>query len=325
MSELDQLQVQMGRETTFGTGVAATAKLMGVLDAKIREIPVVEVVEERRGTLVPGYNAVLKSVSGEGSIEMYASYEESHLIEMLTGPDTPSGAGPYTYDYVAPALVGTADVLPMRSIEYGDKIAGGPNYRGLSMFAGKTTWTIEHGEIAKIEQDWLGQHVEIFATLTTLADRAVEFVRAADFTIAHDTWAGTLGATVLAATLRSAELEVDPQRGLKPYVGSLMPLGGRGRRWTGKLTLGLEFNATSKAIVESIIGNTVQQRQIRLKAVSGTKQYQIDFTGTYTAAPEFWDDEDGLVVAEFEMTPTYHDTVANWLKFQIINNVATIP
>src|SRR3990172_9444731 len=99
MSEKDLLQLQVGRETVFGTSVAATAKLMGVVDATFREMPVVERIEDIRGSLAPSYAAVLKYVSAEGHAEMKMSYEDIHLFEMLFGDVAPSGAGPYVHAY----------------------------------------------------------------------------------------------------------------------------------------------------------------------------------------------------------------------------------
>ncbi|MBU0495679.1 MAG: hypothetical protein KKB13_27845, partial [Chloroflexi bacterium] len=68
-----------------------------------------------------------------------------------------------------------------------------------------------------------------------------------------------------------------------------------------------------------------RQRQIRIKATSGSKIGQIDFCGTLLESGELFTDREGNITAELLFTGTYHGTVANWLKIAITNGVETLP
>ena len=324
MSELDLSQVQFGEETAWGTPVAGTAKLMGVLEASVQPMTEVHIPEkELRGSLAPGYQAALKAISGKGRLALEMTYEDPlFIVEGAFGEDAPSGAGPYTRDYVAPVVVGTSPTPRFHTFIYGDPDGV---YKLDGAFPAGFDIEASSNEISKITADYLGKRVESGA-LAALSDRTVVPLMGDHWALFIDAWAGTIGTTAVATTALSFKLGVKLNYALKKYLGSLTPGGVRKPRWSGELSLRYEFNAVSKAYIDDIVAATaVHQKQIRLKATQGTNVFQIDYAGVAVGDPKIFDDEEGSAAVEVKYVPLYNPTLANWLKLQSVNGLAALP
>src|SRR5262245_44930271 len=91
---LDLMQVQVGTESTWGTAVTPTAKVMGVqtfmLDPGVKS----EVFHDRRGSVAPGYLANVLEVRPAAPLEILSTYEDGcYLLDNLFGQASPSGTG----------------------------------------------------------------------------------------------------------------------------------------------------------------------------------------------------------------------------------------
>jgi len=312
--------VQLGKETTWGTAVAATAKLMGVKDASLSPVAEKAAIPDL-GSLAPSMREVQTAVSAKGHIELEASYQDIlYLLHGVFGAVTPTGtAAPYTWTYSAPLT--SAPTPQIYTMEYGE---ANSSYKGIGMFATNLAVKIEAKKTWSAACDLLGKSVNT-VTLASLSDRTVEVIRAADTHLYMDTWSGTMGSTEITATLISAALDVDTKRHLKDFVsGAVTPSTYGEDRWDGKLVLVLEFNSSAKAIVDALLAPALIQRQIRLKATSGTSYAQVDFCGTLDKGLELFGDRDGNMTVELTFTGTYNSTFANWLKIIVANDVATL-
>lgn len=317
----DFLELQAGKETTWGTPVNPTAKLMGITDVVIKPIIESELVEEMRGTLAPGYSANVLRVAGEASVDGVVTYEDvPYYLDGLCGTATPTGANPYTYAYTAP--LGTAPTVRQFTLAYGD---GSSDYSLTSGIVKSFSVSGEKNGTVEFSAEFIGEQVEA-DTLATLSDRSVGVVMGNDITLYIDAAAGTIGTTQITATGFAFELEVETNRELVHYLGSVLPATYREGKWEGTLKLTLEFNATSKAYLDAMLGgSSVFQKLVRIKATSGTKVVQFDFAGFAESAPELWTDEDGVITLEVELKGKVDSgTFANWFKASVTNAVASL-
>jgi len=320
MPATDLKVVQLGQETTWGTAVAATARLMGLAEASIH--PVAENVKTPYlGNLSPSMLDTQVKMSAEGAISAVGTYEDIlYFLCGLFGLVSPSGtASPYTWSFSAP-LTSKASPL-VYSVEYG---ASGASYVLSGAIMKDLEISVEAGGLWQVKANVLGEDIAT-VSLASLNDRTVEAIRAADTKVYMDGWGDTMGTTEVSGTLIAATLSVDAKRHLKNFItGLLTPYDYGESRWDGSLTLTLEYNATAKAVVDALLAPALIQRQIRLKAESGTKVAQIDFCGSLEDAGELFSDRDGNMTIETSWTGTYHSTVANWLEIEVQNAVSTL-
>jgi len=311
--------LQTGKEVAWGTAVAATAKLMGYTDFTMRPVTDVHQPEER-GRLGPSPLAALVGQAAEGNMTLEATYEDLPFIfDSIFAVATPTGADPYTYAYTAPYTA--VPTIRENTFEFGQsggeyKLAGGV-LTGLTI-TGETkgVWTVAAPVI--------GKQVST-VTLASLNDRTVELIRFADTVLYIDAWGGTIGTTAITSAFIRFELAVETGRHLKFFDTSVLPgLYGHGK-FTGTLKLLLEWNAAVKAYLDSLITPALVQKQIRIKATSGTHMATIDFAGVLAEAPEMFQDREGNEVVELSLNGQYNPTLGNWCKTEVVNGVATLP
>lgn len=314
-------EVQAGKEVTWGTSVTPTVKLMGISDATIKPIVESELIDEKRGTLAPGYTSVINKVSGEASVEGVVLYEDiPYWLDSLFGLATPSGANPYVYAYSSP--VGSAPTTRKMTLASGD----GTNEYSLAGAVVKAL-SISGESNSKLEfsAELIGKQVSSDA-LASLDDRSVTVAMGNHVALYIDAFGGTIGSTQVNATAFSFELEIETNRELVFHMGSATPTTYREGKWEGTLKLSLELNATSKAYLDSIIGATaVFKKLVRIKATSGTNILQFDFAGFAENAPELWTDEDGVTTVELELKGLVDsDGLEDWLEASVTNSVSAL-
>lgn len=318
--------VQLATENTWGTAEDATAKLMAVTNASLSVAD--EVYQPAAiGTLAPATTSVHMRQHGEGTLEQDASYQDiCYWMEGLFGTVTPSTAPGTTYvrDYEASLLAVTTPVE--YTLEYGCTDAeynlAGALVTGLNISG-------EAGDVWKMSIEIMGQALSTKALTTGLSTRDVDLIRMADTTFYMDAWDGTIGSTEVAATLISFDLSADPQRHLKDFAGSVTPQSYGDSVWESQLTTVLEFNASAKALVDALVTPALVQRQLRLSAAQGTgataRQAVIDFAGTLIEGAELFSDRDGNMTVSLTWNGTYNDSLGNFLKASVRNELAALP
>jgi hypothetical protein len=313
-------QLQLGKESTWGTGVAGTVKLMGVKEFSIEQDNDSEVFEELRGSLAPGYIGVVNKIGHKAKLTQFATYDDApYILDSLFGVATPGGAGPYTRDYLAP--LGTSPTLRFNSMLWGD--AAG-SYRLAGGVCTKATFKAESGKPMEIDSEWIGKTVAAQA-LAGLNDRTVFPITGPQAVLAIDTWAGTMGATPYTAGW-NVEMEIDNGLALKHYLGALAAGGFSQPRLKGKVALTLEYDATSKAWLElHMVAVPLVQLQVRLKfSDTAGRDFMLSFAGMAVKAPKVFDFESEVGVIKMELEGLYHGTFANWFKANTINGVPTL-
>jgi hypothetical protein len=318
--------VQMATENTWGTAEDATVRLMGVTETSLSVAD--EVYQPTFiGTLAPAIVTAQMSQHGEASVEQVASYQDvCYWLDGLMGASTPSTAPGTTYvrDYEA-ALLEITDPVEY-TMEYGTT---GAEYNLAGALVTSLGIAGEAGGMWECTVEIMGKTVSATAMTTGLLTREVDLIKMADTKLYMDAWTGTMGTTEVEATLISFDLSADPQRHLKYFAGDTNPGGYGDSNWESQLVTVLEFNANAKALVDELVTPSLVQRQIRLKAATGTgataREAVIDFAGTLVDGAELFDDRDGNMTVSLTWNGTESTQLGNFLKASVRNELATLP
>lgn len=326
-SELDLFEIQVGKETTWGTAVAPTKKLMGVESCEISTLHESEHIPEMRGDLTPAYNAVVNRFTGEASIEGTIVYEDIlYFIESMFYEDTPSGTGPYVYQYAG------AGAKPSPRIMTLVKGSGEGVYCLAGAICNTLEMTFEPNARATYSAGFIGENIEADA-LVTLGDTAVNVCHGNQVSLYIDDFGAAAGTTIYNGVKTSASISLDMARSVKAGLGSLTPVGWKQAKADpggNQLTLSLEFDNTtdySKDLYDELIATTLApfRKVVRLKAaIAATHLLQIDFAGFSPEAPTLFGDADGIATLEFTLNALYESTLANWIEIEVQNSLASL-
>lgn len=326
MSVKSILDVQVGKESTWGTSVAATARLMGIRNVTLKPLQDAGILPELRATLMPGYTGVVRSIEGAADLEFTAGYEDiEYYLEACFGEQTPSGGGPYVYAGGAPS---TTPTLRKQTLYYGDSTG---TYKLLGAIGSQLTLKGEsHAELMGTVA-FVGKNVTT-GTLASLNDRTFTPIMGNQAALYMDAWGGTVGTTALTNIAYAFELSF--KLGTEPLVrhfnGGLTPTSYAYRAPSPEnctLKLSLEFAATSKTEVDSIIGGTLNQKQFRIKYTTGSSQIaQFDFAGSLVKPVDsIFSERNGIAAVDLEYQGTYNSTLGNFFKWSITNSVSALP
>lgn len=317
MATTNLKKVQLGQEAIWGTGVAATAILMGVTDSSI-DVTDEAYQAEEQGFLSPSSVVINTKHFVEASIDYDLSYEDIlYMLDGAFGDCTPGGVGPYTWDYAAPM---SAAVAPREyTMEYG--MTDGEYEMAGAIFNDFTiSGDVDGDGVWQASCGLIGKSVTA-AAMTALSRRDVSLIRMSDTVLTIDAVGGTMGGTAIAGALISFELSIEPKYHLKFFAGAYTPANFGYDRWDGQLTLVLEFTADVKAYVDSLITPALVEKQIRLYAISGADEAGIDFAGFLADGVTLFEDRDGNVTVSLGFQGQYNSTMGNWLEFNITNDV----
>lgn len=284
---------QLGKETTFGTAVAATRRFPWTYAPTVD--PHWTFPTADTGTLDEAIAPYVLASDVTGAATGSLAYNDlPYLLAALTkGGVTPSGGGPYTWAY-QPAST-SQDIFEIFTGEWGDEVTA-DQFRYTS------------GVLDKLQLQWKQDlsPVDItadfrFASVTypnTAAALSVDFaptwVFAADTTLYIDSTAGGIEGTSLLNTMHSATVIISNNLDVKRFSNGsntrFQAAGyGRGKR-TVEITF--DFAKSTAACVEfadwlNTTGNAVE-RFIGLKTVSpviagGSTPYSFDLR-----FPGFW-------------------------------------
>jgi hypothetical protein len=313
-------QIQLGTEGTWGSTATATGKLGLIADCVLEPEVEVETLKDVRGSLAPGFVAVLNKHQGAASISGVPSYDDlPYILNSLFNTSSAGAATTYTRDYV-----GQTTTAPTRT-KY-------TLYRGSAGKVQKMLGTVFNELQIKVESNKPWQfsakavgHSVLDGSLAALADRSQTPIHANVTTMYLDAVGGTMGATPIASIWFSAELSIKNGVGLVPKVGSLTPTAYVDGMAEATLKIKCDVDATSAGYLTSVLGTSLLQKQIRIKATTGATQIaQFDFAGTFSSSPKINTDQDGVSTFEFELDALYNTTLGNWMKASVTNSIAAM-
>lgn len=199
--------IQLGREATFGTAVAATEVWRGET-AQIKNSQATETIPEEVGTYIGTDRTYIGWKGGELAIPATAMTTEQlpHILEAGILTATATGSGPYVRDYVYP--INSKPTIKSYTLQAGNKDVSGDNrilnyaFVSSAKFSGsvKSTWMME--------STWMGQQVTTGAMTGALALLDVEEILFANTALTIDASGGTIGTTAISGVMTAAEISI---------------------------------------------------------------------------------------------------------------------
>lgn len=335
MGEKWAQKIQLGREATAGTAVAATTVWRGE-GGTIKDDREHVTVPELIGVAIPSHRSYQPALMAALAMAVSdATYEQlPHILEAGIDGVTPvqDGTGTdYLYTYVAP--LATMNTLKTYTLE------GGDNQQAEEMeYSFVESFTISGAakEALKMSANWLGRQVTktTFTGGATVPDPVEDIL--GQLGALYIDPVGSIGTTQKSDTLLSFSLEVTTGWKAKFTMDS-------GQKYfsyvyfdkdsfQAQLTITYEHNGTAVSEKDAFQANT--PRDIRLEFLGATlgtpgtkystKALQIDLTGKYTEWGELGDNE-GNSIVEATFLVGYDPTQATGLTIEVANELTTLP
>lgn len=331
MGSRDLRVAQIGKQSVFGTPVAATAKLMGLTDLSGKPEITIKQSTYLQGDLAPSHAARATDKRGSAKLAGDLTFEDApiYLTAALKGGVLGTGAtADKTWDFPAP--LATTPNVDLRTVEIHD---GSQEYELTDAFINQLTiaGAAANDGLVTFSADWLGREL-VKSTLTpALANRAIDTIPVGGMSLYVDAIGATIGTTIKAATLIDFSFQYNPNTHFKKFAdGDIRPSAIGYARPTAQLMFTAEFNASAIAELDQYIAGT-PGRLVRLVATgptlgSSAKKFQLDFAGDIMNVSDLWGDRDGNTTLQFTLSARYDSaTFANYVKMQIVNGNATNP
>lgn len=311
-------RAQIGKETTWGTSVTATAIVAEVTDLGLQIDQEID-RDERLGTLAPTTEAAEVSRAASFSLTQKASYEQlPYWLDSVFGIASPTGtAAPYTYSYSGPTTASPSSPR-IFTIEYGD-----PSniYDIAGALVESITVNIEQYKPWTVELNFIGKSAAT-GTFASLSDTSVNLIQGA--TLAIDSLGGTFGSTAISAALRSATWTYSNGRHLKFFADSQVPQSWGEGKPSSSLALTLEYTSDVKGYVDAMLSGAIT-KSIRISTGTSPTTAQLDFAGVVTGGAKLFEDADGNGIVTLNFDGLYDATNAVWCDWTILNSVSALP
>lgn len=325
-SPYSNTQVQLGRESTAGTAVAATTKFRGpfsmIEDARERTI-----VEEHIGAFVQAersYDSLIAARWSQPSAPL--TYEQvCHILEAGVKTATPSGTGPYTRTYNYPYSGTSVNTIKTYTIETGSATVSGDQHEMEYSFVEDFEFGGAFGEAWTMQSNWLGRQMTQTSMTGALSAPTVNEALFNHCLLYIDASGGTLGSTQKSGVLTAANIKV--KTGLMQVPVGDGQLYATSHKWTQPeitFSITMELDDSSIVAAERVIYRANGTRLIRMKtSPSASLQFQIDLAAKYDSISDY-ENSDGNTTVTFEGHGVASSTDSLALTFTIINGVAAL-
>jgi len=328
----DLRKIELGKETTAGTAVAATTVWGGT--GVLKDDREITVVEEDVGYLqplgrqyVPRYGATIDFDEIEATFEQLPYLLAASVENVTTGAADGDGSGKiYQYDFATNA----ANTITTYTIEAGD------NQRVDEMeYSFVEEWTLSgaKNEAVKMQGSWRGRQATDSDFTGALSRPTVEEILFNKGKLYIDATGGTIGTTQKTATWLGFTLHAVPGQKAH-YTGDGNLYYTDVKQVTGELTgeLVLEHDATGEAELGFARTGVVRLARMQFQGsaltTAGTtytyKTLQIDLAIKYTDVPELGEDEgDNTLTLPFRAIYSTADNQSN--QVIVVNELASLP
>lgn len=322
-------KLQAGKETTWGTTVAATAIWYPTMLAGFRDPNAFVQPVERRGSLAPARRAYLPQQGAEGSIEAECTFEDViFFLNMALKTGVITGASPYTHTFTPST---TAANTPISySMEFGDDVqaflVGGVLCKNLTLSG-------QLGQAIMAKADLFGKSIATTTFTAALTHRTQESALANKMTVFFDDTGGTIGTganaksdgtSVANSSLVSWEWRI-PEHFYPQYhqAGALTPTTYGEKMFMPELDLVMAFKASVNTLRTKYAAGTRQL--VRLRAAgSGSKTLTIDGAYTIVEDPLPFTERDGESLVNLKLRAEYDSTDALYCSIVVVNLVAAL-
>jgi len=313
---------QIGTQTALITSVDPTAQL-GLVDKLTFSHDMTAMNLKDKRASAASYVAALVGIKGGAKMSGIVTYEDiPYWLDGLLGTATPSGS--YTRAYAG--MLGTCPTRKIFTLVRGQAGPLAHCYGLAGALLTKATFKVSSFAPMTYDLEFGGVGVASDA-FVALSDRTQTPVLGNQMSLFIDAVGGTIGATAVASTWFSWELSIDTGAELYGGLGSLYSTSYHETtdKWKVTSKLSLELDATSKAIYDAIIGTSLVQNQVRVKATTGATQIlQFDIAGSILKAPDNMGDTNGVLAIDLEYTDIYNTALANYLKVSSTNTIAAM-
>lgn len=329
------IYAQFGRETTWNTGVAATAKLMGLDDLKTTVDIANTQARYLQGDYAPAHAVTQTYASGQIKTAGVFNFDDACVIcdAALQGgvAGSLSDTSAYTWTYAAPYAAAGGQrprTLEVYDGQQGYKLTGGL-IKGFGLQG-----QVGGGNLVRMTTHWLGGTFAKATPTAAISARTVRTHPASLVSLRADNFGGTVGTTVLASTLIDWSLDYDSGLHLKQFGHdtSLAPTSYGYGTPTATLRAKLEFNANAVAELDKFIAGAGRLIELRgtspelAGAATVYKQFKIQFAGDITSVSDLWSDRDGNTVIDVTLSARVDTgTFANYLKVILVNSMSALP
>jgi hypothetical protein len=328
-------KIQLGKETTPGSAVAATTiwRGEGVLKDEREPQAVKEDVglfEATNRSFIPKLGATLAMDDTPATFEQLPYILAASVENVVTGTQDGTGSG-YIYQYDVPTT--SANMVKTFTIEAGDdQRVDEMEYSYVESFTLKGA----KGEAVMVSATWRGRQAQDAEFTGSLSLPTVEEILFQKGKLYIDASGGTIGTTQKTNCFLGFSLEVPS--GWKAlmtgdgnlYFSTIVYVGHKEDAITGELVL--EHDATAEAEITAARNESV--RLVRMKfegsnlATPGTtyskKTLIIDMAIQYTGVPEL-DDEDGNNIVTLPFRVLYSDVDGLAAQFVVVNELTSLP
>lgn len=322
--------VQLGRESTAGTSVAATTILRGIFGG-YDDQRVTEQVEENIGRLFP---AERTRITKEGiTVPMPATpvtYQQlPHLLEASIGTVSPTGAGPYVYSYAFPTDA-SINAIKTYTMEIGNRQVLDDLKKIPFCWVEEFELNGEAGGLWTMSATWQGAQDVTLADFSAATLPAVKEAVFNNTVFSVDDSLGGVGTTQYPGVLLSAQITVRSGLMWVPISdGSLYPQAVKNTR--PEVTFTFEYELEDGDAGTSFVAQErakYKAEAIRLFELNvpgpGDDDLTIQMAAKYDK-PGPYSDTDGNTSVSFEGHAVLSDADNLSFKIDVSNSVATLP
>lgn len=318
-------KVQLGRETTAGTAVAATVIWRGPA-SDIENAQEAITVDENVGLLVPTGRSYVAQLGATIALpETEATFEQlPHVFEGGIKTVSPSGTGPYTRSGYAPGTA-SANTIKTYTIESGNAIAGDGNEMEYS-FVESFTLSGKSGEAWKVSSNWRGRQKTVASLTSALSVAAVEEMLFGKTTFFIDATGGTVGTTQKTGVLLEASIDVET--GIQPIYSADGILYFSTHKIVPpslEFSITLELENTSGVVTAErayLASQTVRLFQLTCSGTS-SRSFVAKWAGKYTSIGAY-QNSNGNTTVQLSGNAIYSSTDSLFFDFTVVNNVTSL-
>lgn len=314
-------KVQFGRESTWGTSVAAAAIMSGVSDFSFN--PGVTVTRKRylSGSFAPAQTAA--PTRKQPTAKLMGDVTPEDIIYLLDssvkGSVSPTGAGPYVYAFTFPTTSDPA--IRARTFEFYDgsycwELAGG--------IVNKITFKgADGGDTVTYEAELIGKELTTQTVTGALSTRSFTVLPATSCALYIDSAAGTIGSTQISTTLIDWEWTFDMGHHTKFFMDGGLTATSKGVGIPAvSMKAAFEYNSSAATQLSNYLAGT--PLLIRITGTNASS-YSVSWDAgmVWTNPDDLFGDRDGNTTVSMTAEAIY-DTgaFANYAKITVTNGVS---
>ena len=323
-------KVQLGRESTPGTAVAATTIWRGAF-AMLEDDRERVTVEEQVGLLAPAERSYDTKLGAKLAMPgTPLTFEQVlHILEAGVGTVTPTGTGPYVYTYAFPT--GTSvNTIKTYTIEAGNVQVPSDVHEMEYAFVTEFEFSASAGEAWEMSATWMGRQMTQTSFTGSLSLPSVEEALLPKTKLYIDASGGTIGSTQKVGVLMGASIKVSTGIQAVPVGdGNLYFVAHKFTRPEITFTLTLELEEDSGSSVVATERTAYRNNDVRLFRLdtpgsSSNRNFRLDWAGKYDQVGGY-EDTDGNTTVQLEGHAVYSSADALFWQAVVTNNLASVP